>query len=127
MKKSILFIILVLLFLLLESCSTTPICVTSSVTPIQNKLITENLGKTSGTDSALSVLGIYMIGRPDIDIALERAKLSKNADTLINVRCYETYGYYLLFSISTVRVEGDAVKLTEDLKDTKQDSKGKTR
>lgn len=127
MKKSIMVITSILSFLLFASCSTTPICVTSSVTPIQNKLITENLGKTSGTDSALSILGIYMIGRPDIDTALERAKLSKNADTLINVRCYETYGYYLLFSISTVRIEGDAVKLADDLKDTKQDPKGKTR
>ena len=107
-----------------SSCITSPVAITSSLTPIQNKPIVENMGKTSGSDRAWSVLGIWMIGRPDLDVAIEEAKKAKNADTLINVRCYETYVYYFFVSTSTVRVEGDAVRLGEELQ---PDVKGKTK
>jgi hypothetical protein len=109
---------------LLSACITSPICATSSVTPMQNKVITENLGPVSGEDSTYSVLGIYMISRPDIDKAIASALKSKDADTLINVRCYETTSYFVLFSKSTIRVEGEAVKTSIDIKEP---VKGKTK
>ena len=97
-----------------SSCSTSPISYTSSVTPMEGKVIVENLGKTQGDDSAYSILGIYMIGRPDLDLALRSAIEKKGGDTLINVSCYETYSWFLFFSKSTVLVEGEAVKFIPD-------------
>jgi hypothetical protein len=111
MKQIILSSAIILSFIFTVSCSTAPVCVTSSVTPLQGKTITENLGKTKGSDSAFSILALYMIGRPDLDAALKEAIQAKGGDTLINVRCYETWSWFILFSITTVKVEGDAVKL----------------
>lgn len=111
--------------LLLSACSTTPVCVTSSLTPLQGKTVAENLGACKGSDTAWSILGIYMIGRPDINFAIKEALDSKKGDTMINVRCYETYGYFLFFSRSTVTVEGDAIKFSEPVETV--DKKGKGR
>lgn len=95
------------------SCSTSPICATSSISPMHNKTVTANLGKTAGEDSAYSILGLWMVGHPDIDTAIESAVKEKGADTLINVRCYENTSYFLFFSKTTVRVEGEAVKVSD--------------
>jgi len=99
---------------IITGCSTAPVCITSSVTPMNGKIITENLGKCEGKDSAYSFLGLFMIGRPDLDLAIKDALSRKGGDTLVNVRCYESLNYYLLFSINTVTVEGEAVKFTAD-------------
>jgi len=112
--------------LIFNSCSTSPICATSSVTPMQGKVISENLGKAEGRDTAFSILGLYMIGRPDLGIAIDEALKKKGGDTLINVSCYETFGWFLLFSTNTVKVEGEAVKFAvenTDVKDKKRDKK----
>ena len=106
--------------LIFSSCSTTPISYTYSITPMEGKRVVEYLGKTEGKDSAYSILGIYMIGRPDIDLALRYAIEKKGGDTLINVSCYETYSWFILFSKTTVSVEGEAVKFIPD----KANSKG---
>ncbi len=105
--------------LFLNACSTSPICVTSSVTPLQGKIMAENLGKTDGEDTAYSILGLFMIGRPDLDLAIKNAVNKKSADTLINVNCYETWGWFLLFTSTTVKVEGDAIKFTAQDSETK--------
>jgi hypothetical protein len=126
MKTKFFTIILMSGALFFTACSTAPVCVTSSVTPMQGKVIIENLGKAEGSDTAVSILGLYMIGRPDLDLAIKNALAVKGGDTLINVRCYETSGYFLLFSINTVKVEGEAVKFTiegADSKDKKRDKK----
>lgn len=107
--------------LFFTSCITAPVCVTSSVTPMNGKVVSENLGKTEGTDTAFSVLGLYMIGRPDLDLAIKEAVSSKNADTLINVSCYERYMWFLIFSATTVKVEGEAVRLVRS--DAENDQK----
>jgi hypothetical protein len=96
--------------MLLSACSTTPIAIAPSNTPLQGVQVSENLGKTEGKDTAYSILGIFMIGRPDIETALSNAIKAKNGDALINVRCYESFSYFLFFSANTVRVEGEAVK-----------------
>jgi hypothetical protein len=101
--------------LLFGSCSTTPISYTSSVTPMEGKRVTEYLGKSTGKDSAYSILGLYMIGRPDLDLALKSAIEKKGGDTLINVSCYETYAWFIFFSRTTVSVEGEAVKFIPDV------------
>ena len=113
-----------LLLSVFSSCITSTICQTPSLSPMQNKTISEDLGQTFGSDWAVSVLGIYMIGRPDIDLAIEQAKSSKNADTLVDVSCYESYAYFILFSISIVRIEGKAVRLSDN---PKPEQKGKTK
>jgi hypothetical protein len=96
--------------MILISCSTVPICITPSNMPLHDKSVSENLGKTEGKDSAYSILGLFMIGRPDIEAAMKEAIKAKNGDALINIRCYETSVYFILFSVNTVRVEGEAVK-----------------
>jgi hypothetical protein len=109
MKTKYLFIstILSLFFI---SCSTAPICIAPSNMPLQDKSVSENLGKTEGKDSAYSILGLFMIGHPDIEAAMKKAIEAKQGDALINIRCYETSGYFLFFSINTVRIEGEAIK-----------------
>jgi len=121
--KKIIVTNLIAAVILLNACSTTPVCVTSSVTPMEGKVITENLGKTEGSDTAFSILGLFMIGRPELDLAIKEAVSKKGGDTLINVSCYETWGYFLLGSVNTVRVEGEAVKFTVQ----EIESKGKKR
>ena len=125
MKRVCLYLIIICTGLLLSACSTSPVCVTSSLTPLQGETVTENLGECNGSDTAFSILGIFMLGRPDINLAIQEALDSKKGDTMINVRCYETYGYFLFFSTSTVTVEGDAIKLAEPA--VTDDKKGKGR
>ena len=125
MKRIYPYLMTIYTALLLSGCSTSPVCVTSSLTPLQGRTVTENLGHCKGSDTAYSVLGIYMIGRPDINIAIQKALDSKKGDTMINVRCYETYGYFLFFSTSTVTVEGDAIKFA--VPEDSADKKGKVK
>lgn len=113
---------------LLTGCSTSPVCVTSSVTPMYGKTVSENLGKIEGSDTAYSFLGLFMFGRPDLDLAIKEAVEQKKADTLINVRCYETSRYFLLFGTTTVTVEGEAVKFGADESESKgSDKKGRVK
>jgi len=114
MKHIILSVLTIVSVALLAGCSTSPVCVTSSVTPMGGKIVAENLGKCSGCDTAYSVLGLFMYGKPDLDLAIQNALEEKKGDTLINVRCYETSRYYILFGSNTVVVEGEAVKFIPD-------------
>lgn len=97
----------------LLSCITTPVCITSSTTPIYGKMNIEKLGRAAGSSSAYSILGLWMIGKPDAKEAIEEALLVKNAHSLVDVYCYQTWQYFLFFSITTVYVEGEAVRIFE--------------
>ncbi len=94
----------------IAGCVTTPVCITSSNTPVNGKTIEENMGTTRGSDSAVSILGLWMVGRPDTGAAIDEAIENKKADALINVQCYQKTSYFILFSLTTVVVEGEAVK-----------------
>ncbi|MCX7679170.1 MAG: hypothetical protein N2316_08110 [Spirochaetes bacterium] len=94
-------------------CVTTPLCISPSTIPIHGKMNLEKLGKTSGSSHAWSIFGLWMIGRPDMKIAIDEALRTKNAMALIDITCYETWRYFLLFSITTVYVEGEAVRIVE--------------
>ncbi len=96
-----------------SGCSTAPISVASSNTPIQNKIISENLGFAKGEYTTYSVLSLWMVGRPEIDVAVNQAIALKGGDALINIKIYEKKRFYLIFSTTTVIVEGEAVKLTD--------------
>ncbi len=102
--------------LFLAGCVTTPVCITSSNTPVNGKTIEENMGTTRGSDSAVSIFGLWMVGRPDTGVAIDEAIENKKADALVNVQCYQETSYYILFSLTRVVVEGEAVKfaLKED-------------
>ncbi len=69
--------ILVLVAVVQISCMTTPVTVTSSTTPMHDKKIISNNGKVQGSHRAWSVFGLWMVGRPDIDLAIQEA-LKKN-------------------------------------------------
>ena len=112
--KRTLIITLITGFAGLAACSTVPIASTSSATPIAGKTISENLGKVRGTDSAWSILMLYMIGRPDIDAAMKQALASKGGDALTNVRMYRQWTGFLLVDRTTVIVEGDAVRFAPE-------------
>lgn len=94
---------------LLTSCITTPVAVTSSTTPMQDKKITMNYGPVKGTNRTWSLFGLWMIGRPDIDKAIQAALKQKGGDALINVTCYEKTAWYFFFAFHYVVVEGEAV------------------
>ena len=101
--------VIVSLMMFLTGCVTTPMCITSSNTPVNDKNVQENLGATRGSDSAVSILGLWMLGRPDTGEAIEEALNNKKADALINIQCYQKRSYFILFSLTTVIVEGEAV------------------
>lgn len=94
---------------LVSSCITTPVTVTSSTTPMHDKKIIMNYGPVQGKSRTWSLFGLWMIGRPDIDKAIQDALKKKGGDALINVTCYEKTGWYFLFSFHWVVVEGEAV------------------
>lgn len=95
-----------------SGCITTPVCVTPSTTPLVNQTIVKNLGRTEGTDYTWSFLGLWMWDRPDMEAAIEEAVHSRKGNALINVTCYEKTVWFVLFSINSVVVEGDAVLLS---------------
>ena len=90
----------------------TPLGLTASSTPLVNREIVENLGPSEGRDGSVAVLGLYSIGRPDIDSAIEDALKRKGGQALINVRLYERNLYLLLFTYTEVIVKGDVVRLS---------------
>jgi hypothetical protein len=93
------------------ACATTPVSITSSNTPLNDKRIAENLGKVDGkSDYCFAVFGLWMIGKPDIQAAIDNALNKKKADALINIKCYEDWKYFLFVSFTRVIVEGEAIK-----------------
>lgn len=94
---------------LVTSCITTPVTVTSSTTPIQDKKITVNYGPVQGMSRTWSLFGLWMMGRPDIDKAIQDALKKKGGDALINVTCYEKTAWFFFFAFHYVVVEGEAV------------------
>ena len=109
MKQSTILVSITLVAVLVTSCITTPVTVTSSTTPMQDKKITMNYGPVQGMNRTWSLFGLWMIGRPDIDKAIQDALKKKGGDTLINVTCYEKTAWYFLFSFHWVVVEGEAI------------------
>ncbi|MBN2403398.1 MAG: hypothetical protein JXN64_13520 [Spirochaetes bacterium] len=110
MSKHIKTIIIIFFIGCMLSCATTPVSVTSSNTPLNEKRIAENLGKVEGVSfPCYSIFGIWMLGWPDIQSAIDSALAENGADALINIKCYEKWTYFLFFSITTVIVEGEAV------------------
>ncbi len=100
------------------SCITTPVCLTASNTPLHNKVIGKNLGPVRGESdpfrgagvNGISILMLWLLGKPDIDSAMNDALSKKGGDALINIRCYERTYYYLIFSTTRVIVEGEAIE-----------------
>lgn len=90
--------------------------------PVSGKTVSENLGQTEGSDSTFRFLW-YMIGMPDYDSAMKRAKESKKADAVINAEVKETRYSFLLFSVDRINVKGEAVRFASS--DTKDKPKGK--
>ncbi len=114
-KRIIYFTLIIITVISLNSCITTPVCLTPSNTPLVNREVEANLGPVSGSSgvwsfNGFSILGLWMFGRPDIESAVQNAIAEKEGDALINVRCYETFRYFILFSLSSVTVEGEAVR-----------------
>jgi hypothetical protein len=104
----------------LTSCITIPVTMTPSNTPLFDRTVSENHGLVRGTHTTGSILGLWMIKRPDIDTAIKRALEQKGGDALINVRCYEQVTWFLLFSLHKVIVEGEAVTFKKDEKGQKK-------
>lgn len=98
-----------ILIMQLSACITTPVTVTSSNTPVHDKKIISNQGPVRGSHSAWSVFSLWMVGRPDIDLAIQDALKKKGGDALINISCYEKTGWFFFVSKHTVVVEGEAV------------------
>ncbi|OHD67464.1 MAG: hypothetical protein A2W19_03290 [Spirochaetes bacterium RBG_16_49_21] len=105
------------------SCMTTPITVTASTTPVQDKKISADHGRVQGSHRAWAVLGLWMVGRPDIDKAIQDALKQKGGDALINVTCYERTSWFFFVSSHQVVVEGNAVSLEKENPDAGKDKR----
>lgn len=109
------------------ACITTPVALAPSSTPIDPAKMGKNLGSVRGMHRTGSVFGVWMVGRPDINRAIDNALAQKpGAGALINVRCYSETWYFFFFSLDRVIIEGDAVELGKDKdqdKDPKKDAK----
>lgn len=120
----------IIVALLQTACITSPVAITSSTTPLHDKKIIMNYGPVQGFHRAWSVFGLWMVGRPDIDMAIADALKKKGGDALINVSCYQKKGYYFFVTETRVVVEGEAVSFdkgsTESMK-SKQPVKQKTK
>lgn len=90
--------------------------------PLAGKTISENLGQTEGSDLTFRFLW-YMIGMPDFDSAMKRAKDNKKADAVINADVKETRYSFILFSVDSINVKGEAVKFAQS--ESKDKAKGK--
>ncbi len=109
--------------LLLTACITTPVGITSSSTPVHDKKTAANYGPVSGSDRVWSVFGLWMIGRPDIDRAIQDALKQKGGDALINVTCYEKTSWFFFVASHTVIVEGEAVSFEKETGDGGREGK----
>ncbi len=108
-RNRVIFIFLAGALLLHHACITSPVAVTSSTTPVHDKKIIMNYGPVQGSHRVWSVFGLWMVGRPDIDLAIKDALKKKGGDALINVSCYQKTGWYFFVSETRVVVEGEAV------------------
>lgn len=105
----ILYIMIAAAVLSQTGCMTSPVTVTASTTPVHDKKITMNYGPVQGYHRVWSVFGLWMVGRPDIDLAIQDALKKKGGDALINVSCYEKTSWFFFVSEHRVVVEGEAV------------------
>lgn len=96
--------------LLFTACTSTPVPRLESTVPIGETTKYENLGWSSGSSSTWSFLGLWMRGRPDVDKAFAEAIGKKKGDAMIDVTCRERTYWFVLFSVTTVRVQGEVVK-----------------
>ncbi len=90
--------------------------------PLAGKTISENLGQTEGSDLTIRFLW-YMIGMPDFDSAMKKAKENKKADAVINAEVKETRYSFILFSVDSINIKGEAVKFAQS--ESKDKAKGK--
>ena len=96
--------------LLFTACASTPVPKLQSTVPIAEGTKYENLGRSSGSSSTWSFLGLWMRGRPDVDRAFAEAIDKKKGDAMIDVTCRERTLWFILFSVTTVKVQGEVVK-----------------
>jgi hypothetical protein len=84
---------------------------TASSTPLEGKKIEKNLGPSEGfSDYGYSLLGLWTLTQPDMDIAINDAVATEEGDALINIRWYEVSYYALIFSMNRIVVKGDVIK-----------------
>ncbi|MFH0977565.1 MAG: hypothetical protein V1874_17435 [Spirochaetota bacterium] len=101
----------ILIIITISSCATAPVCITSSNTPLNDKKISENLGKVEGESDSwtISLFCLWTLGKPDIQSAIDNALSKKKGDALINIKCYEDGYNFILFGLTKVKIEGEAV------------------
>jgi hypothetical protein len=108
-KNRVIIIFVAAALLMQHACITSPVAVTSSTTPVHDKKIIMNYGPVQGSHRVWSVFGLWMVGRPDIDLAIKDALKKKGGDALINVSCYQKTSWFFFVSEIKVVVEGEAV------------------
>lgn len=109
-KRATLFFLMIIMTISFMTGCVTPMGMTSSSTPLHNRAIVEILGQAEGSDWSWSLLGLWSVGLPNMDKAINKAIASKNGDALINVRWYEKHYYFVLFSVTKVIVTGQVIK-----------------
>lgn len=116
-RKMIVPIFLMMALPIQWACLTSPVTLTSSTTPVHDKKIIMNYGPVQGSHRVWSVFGLWMVGRPDIDKAIQDALKIKGGDALINVSCYQKTSWFFFVSMHKVVVEGEAVSFDKGATD----------
>lgn len=106
-KATILF-----MFLIFYGCSIVPLGLTPSTGPLISDGVKKYkiLGKSSGSQSYFTLMGILSFGEPDLKEAINDARLRLNGDDLINVTYWVKSEFYLIGTMSIIEVEGTVIK-----------------
>jgi len=96
-----------------SGCAQYGVSVVGSTLPITERDAYTTIGRASGSDWALGIIG-FQIWPTSAYTALQKAKAVQGADGLINVTA-ENKIYYILpvftvFTVHVIQIEGDAIR-----------------
>lgn len=94
-------------------CAHYPGGISASSTPLEGRKYSV-LGRTTATDSRISLLGILPVTPANTTRnAVDEAAMKAGGDALIDVTVESYYQYWILFSRDTIRVDGMAIRFED--------------
>ena len=104
-------LILIAFSLLISGCTISPAGIAPSTSPITSNDKVTKLGKTDGKAWGVILFGMIPLSEAWTSRAVERAKMKKNADALIDVTLDQTACLFPFATIYITEVKGEAVKI----------------
>ena len=113
MIKYINLVFIFILGFLLTGCACIPGGITSSTTPLHGRSYNV-VGPTAATDSRFALFGVIPISRSNnIQDAVDKAKQNVTADALIDVTVDSYTQWFILFTRTVTRVNGQGIRFKE--------------